>query len=81
MTSPPEQEVTLQSSDTPEERRERGMLRLESKLAQAEAQIRTLQEGFTDLNEAVRRVKQQALYLRIGLLIALLGSFFYLRSL
>jgi hypothetical protein len=74
-------DVTLQPNDTPEERQERSMLRLETRLAKAEAQIRTMQDGIADLNRATHILKQRALVLRIGILIALLGAFFYMRSL
>lgn len=57
----------------------RAMLRLEARLSQAEAQIKTLQEGVGDLNIYARTAKQRALYLRIGVLIALLAAFFLMQ--
>lgn len=73
-SSPPE-------TDSSESHDDRTLLRVETRLAHAEAQIRTLQEGVAELNQAARLAKQRALYLRIGILLALLGAFFYTRSL
>lgn len=70
-----------QASRTLEERGDRGLLRLETRLAKAEAQIRTMQDGIADLNRAIHLGKQRALILRIAILIALLGAFFYMQSL
>lgn len=57
----------------------RALLRFEARLSQAEAQIRALQEGVSDLNLYARRAKQRALYLRIGLLVAIVAAFFLLQ--
>ncbi len=54
--------------------------RLETRLAQAEAQIETLKERTAELNGAVSRMKQSALWTRVFLLIAALGAFFFIRS-
>jgi hypothetical protein len=58
----------------------RGLLRLETRLARAEAQVRALQEGMAELHLAARASKQRALYLRIGILLALIGAFFFIRA-
>ena len=63
------------------EHNEGALSRLETRLARSEAQIATLQEGMAEMNTFVRRSRQRALYLRIGILVALLGAFFYLQSL
>lgn len=57
----------------------RALLRLETRLARAEAQIQGLQESMADVHAYFRVAKQRALYLRIGLLVASLAAFFYLR--
>lgn len=55
--------------------------RLESRLAQAEAQIETMQERVAELTVGYRRMKQSALWTRVFLLLAALGAFFFIRSL
>ncbi len=62
-----------------EDQNARAMLRLETRLARAEAQIQGLQESMADVHAYFRVAKQRALYLRIGLLVAALAAFFYLR--
>jgi hypothetical protein len=57
----------------------RALLRLETRLSQAEAQIKALQEGVGELNAYARSARQRALYLRIGVLIALLAAFFFMQ--
>ncbi len=54
--------------------------RLESRLAQAEAQIDTLKERVAELSQSTRAMKQSALWTRVFLLIAALGAFFFIRS-
>jgi uncharacterized membrane protein len=74
------EEATASDASEPSEApAERGLLRMEARLAKSEAQIRTLQEGVADLVAAQRAGRQRALYLRIGILVALLGAFFYLQ--
>lgn len=58
---------------------DRALLRLETRLARAEAQIVGLQEAMADVHAYFRAAKQRALYLRIGLLFAALAAFLYLR--
>jgi len=53
--------------------------RLEARLAQAEAQIETLQERIAELTDAYRQMKQGALWTRVFLLLAGLGAFFFIR--
>jgi hypothetical protein len=72
----------IESSDV--ERRgdvssDRAILRLETRLARAEAQIVGLQESMSDVHAYFRAAKQRSLYLRIGLLLAALAAFLYLR--
>jgi predicted nucleic acid-binding Zn ribbon protein len=55
-------------------------LELERRLAALEAQLRAHSERIGDLVEAERRRKQQALWLRVGLLLAALAAFFWLRA-
>lgn len=58
---------------------DRALLRLETRLARAEAQILGLQESMADVHDYFRLAKQRSLYLRIGLLLAALAAFLYLR--
>jgi hypothetical protein len=58
---------------------DRALLRLETRLARAEAQILGLQESMADVHTYFRMAKQRSLYLRIGLLFAALAAFLYLR--
>ncbi len=55
--------------------------RLEARLAQAEAQIRTLQERMMEINAIQSSAKQRALWSRVLILIALLGAFFVMQYL
>lgn len=55
--------------------------RLEARLAQAEAQIYTLQERMMEINAAQGSAKQRALWSRVFLLLALLGAFFIMQYL
>lgn len=57
----------------------RALLRLETRLSQVEAQIKALQESVGELNTYARSARQRALYLRIGVLIALLAAFFFMQ--
>jgi hypothetical protein len=50
--------------------------RLESRLARTEAQVLALQEGVGDLNRFAAAARQRSLYLRIGILLALLLALF-----
>lgn len=58
---------------------DRALLRLETRLARAEAQVVGLQESMADVHAYFRMAKQRALYLRIALLVAALAAFLYLR--
>lgn len=58
---------------------DRALLRLETRLARAEAQIIGLQDSMADVHAYFRAAKQRSLYLRIGLLLAALAAFLYLR--
>lgn len=58
---------------------DRAILRLETRLARAEAQVLGLQEAMADVHVYFRTAKQRALYLRIALLVAALAAFLYLR--
>ncbi len=60
---------------------ERRQGRLEARLAQAEAQIRTLQERMMEVNAIQSSAKQRALWSRVLILIALLGAFFVMQYL
>ncbi len=72
-------EVPEQDDSGGDEAKGRALLRLETRLARAEAQIQGLQESMADVHAYFRVAKQRALYLRIGLLVAALAAFFYLR--
>lgn len=78
-----EQEATLASERRDDkgddEAGDRALLRLETRLSRAEAQIVGLQESMADVHAYFRMEKQRSLYLRIGLLLAALAAFLYLR--
>lgn len=59
---------------------ERGLLRVETRLARAEAQILALQESLGEINRGHRAAKQRALMIRLVLLVLLLGGLVYVRA-
>jgi chromosome segregation ATPase len=81
MATSSDPDTTLESDLTSEEHQRRVLARMELRIESAEAQVRNLQERVGELNQALRQARQRALYLRVGILIALLGAFFYMRSL
>ena len=56
-----------------------GIELLEGRLARLEAQVRANSERLAELDQGARAKKQQALMLRVLILVLALGAFFYLR--
>lgn len=73
----PSPDLAARSDQEDDARRE---ARLETRVAQAEAQIRALQDRMMEINAAQGSAKQRALWARVFLLAALLGAFFIMRS-
>lgn len=55
-------------------------VRIETRLSQAEAQIIALQDRVAELHAAARAAKQRGLWLRVFVLLAAFGAFFFIRS-
>lgn len=59
---------------------EPAVLRLETRLARAEAQILALQESFSAVLHGQRNARHRALMIRLAILVVMLGAFFYMRA-
>jgi hypothetical protein len=59
---------------------EPAILRLETRLARAEAQIHALQDSFSAVLQGQQRAKHRALMIRLVVLLIMLGAFFFMRS-
>jgi hypothetical protein len=59
---------------------DRGLYRLETRLARAEAQIHALQDSLSEIQGGHRAAKQRALMIRLVLLVLLLGGLFYMQA-
>ncbi len=68
---------TSESSPAPDD--SRALLRLETRLAQAEAQIRALQDAMGEVHDLSRMQKQRALSVRLILLLLALGALFFMK--
>lgn len=56
-----------------------GIVRLEARLARAEAQLRTLGDRIDEMSRGERSRKQRALMIRLALLAILMGLFFVMQ--
>ena len=56
-----------------------GFVRLEARLARAEAQLRTLGDRIDEMSRGERSRKQRALMIRLALLAILMGLFFVMQ--
>jgi hypothetical protein len=59
---------------------DRGLYRLETRLARAEAQIHALQDSLSEIQGGHRAAKHRALMIRLVLLVILLGGLFYMQA-